>query len=309
MNKNDRYDLAVIGAGSAGFSAAITAAETGARVALIGSGTIGGTCVNVGCVPSKTMIRAVETLHQARAASRFAGIKAEANMEDWRALIAQKDDLVAHLRQAKYIDLLPSYDNVTYLEGAAKLTEGGVSVDGTVIKAGKTIIATGSSPSLPDIPGIEDVPHLNSTQALELKTPPGSLMVIGGGYIGCELAQMFARAGVEVTIVCRSRLLPGAEPEIGEALTGYLRNEGIAVRRGLSYKKIRRTGKGIALDVNEGGRQTTIEAEQVLITTGRRPNTDRLGLEEAGVELLANGGIKVTMGCGPPGKASMPPAT
>ncbi|HEC90107.1 MAG TPA: mercury(II) reductase, partial [Alphaproteobacteria bacterium] len=128
---------------------------------------------------------------------------------------------------------------------------------------------------------------------LELKILPGSLIVIGGGYIGCELAQMFSRAGVEVTVVCRSRLLPGAEPEIGEALTGYLRDEGISVRRGLSYKEIRRTGKGIALEADDGGEQTVIEAEQVLITTGRRPNTDRLGLKEAGVALLANGGIKV----------------
>ncbi len=290
---NGRYDLAVIGAGSAGFSAAITAAETGAQVALIGHGTIGGTCVNVGCVPSKTMIRAVEIMHQARAASRFAGIKAQANIADWSALTAQKDDLVAQLRQAKYIDLLPSYDNVTYLEGAARLTEGGVSVDGATVKAGKVIIATGSSPSLPDIPGIEDVPCLNSTQALELKTLPKSLLVIGGGYIGCELAQMFARAGIKVTIVCRSRLLPGAEPEISAALTGYLRGEGISVRDGLSYREIRRTGKGIALEASEGGGQTVIEAELLLATTGRRPNTESLGLGEMGVDLLPNGGIKV----------------
>ncbi len=291
--ENGGYDLAVIGAGSAGFSAAITAAETGARVALIGHGTIGGTCVNVGCVPSKTMIRAVEIMHQARTASRFAGIKAQAHIEDWRALTAQKDDLVAQLRQAKYIDLLPSYDNITYLEGAARLTECGITVNGKTIKAGKIIIATGSSPSLPDIPGIKDVPHLDSTQALELKTPPKSLLVIGGGYIGCELAQMFARAGIKLTIVCRSRLLPGAEPEIGEALTGYLRDEGISVRDGLTYKRIRRTDKGVALDVNEGGGQAAIEAGQVLITTGRRPNTDGMGLEEASLALLANGGIEV----------------
>lgn len=110
--RNGHYDLAVIGAGSAGFSAAITAAELGAQVALIGHGTIGGTCVNVGCVPSKTLIRAAETLHRARAASRFAGIRGEAEITDWRAVIAQKDELVAALRQAKYVDLLPAYHSV-----------------------------------------------------------------------------------------------------------------------------------------------------------------------------------------------------
>ena len=104
------YDLAVIGAGSAGFSAAITAADLGARVALIGHGTIGGTCVNVGCVPSKTMIRAAETVHQAATASRFSGVQGNVSVKDWRALIAQKDELVSELRGAKYADVLPAYD-------------------------------------------------------------------------------------------------------------------------------------------------------------------------------------------------------
>ena len=125
---NGRFDLAVIGAGSAGFSAAITAAELGAQVALVGHGTIGGTCVNVGCVPSKTLIRAVETLHQARAASRFEGIEARSDVTDWRALVAQKDELVAGLRQAKYADLLPAYNSIAYMEGPARLANDGVTL-------------------------------------------------------------------------------------------------------------------------------------------------------------------------------------
>ena len=141
----DGYDLAVIGAGSAGFSAAITAAEQGARVALIGSGTIGGTCVNVGCVPSKAMIRATETLHQAQAASRFAGIRAEAHVTDWGALNAQKDELVGQLRQAKYIDLLPSYNNIAYIEGSARLAGNGLTVDGAPIE--DTSVEAGCSSS------------------------------------------------------------------------------------------------------------------------------------------------------------------
>ncbi len=291
--KGNGYDLAVIGAGSAGFSAAITAAEQGARVALIGSGTIGGTCVNVGCVPSKAMIRATETLHQAQAASRFAGIHAGAHVADWRALNAQKDELVGQLRQAKYIDLLPSYNNIAHIEGSARLTGSGLTVDGTPVDAGKVVIATGSAPMPPDIAGIEDIPYLTSTEALSLEALPKSLLVIGGGFIGSELAQMLGRAGVAVTIVNRSRLLPGTEPEISEALTGYLRDEGINVRDGLSYESIRRTGRGIALDIIAQGRAATIEAEQVLVTAGRRANTDNLGLDEAGVETLPNGGIRI----------------
>src|SRR5258708_25169217 len=125
-HRGKSFDLAVVGAGSAGFSAAITAAEQDAHVALIGHGAIGGTCVNIGCVPSKTLIRAAETLHQASAAKRFGGISARAHAEDWRALVQQKDELVAGLRQSKYADLLPAYNGLTYVEGKARLAEGGV---------------------------------------------------------------------------------------------------------------------------------------------------------------------------------------
>ncbi len=290
---NGRYDLAVIGAGSAGFSAAIAAADQGAQVALIGHGTIGGTCVNVGCVPSKTLIRAVETLHQAHAASRFAGIEARSSLKDWRALIAQKDDLVTGLRRAKYIDVLPSYNTVAYMEGAALLTGNGVSVNGDALTLDKIVIATGSSPTVPSIPGIEDVPHLTSMTALELDHLPQSIMVIGAGYIGCELAQMLARAGVAVTVLCRRRLLPEGEPEISEALTRCFRDEGITVRSGVSYKEIRRTDESVALTIAGNDGDDTVVAEQVLVATGRRPNTEGMGLEEAGVELLPTGGIKI----------------
>src|SRR6266567_2951928 len=133
------FDLAVIGAGSAGFSAAITAAEQGAQVALIGHGTIGGTCVNIGCVPSKTLIRATETLHQASAAERFAGIS---------ALVHQKDELVAGLRQSKYVDLLPAYNSISYMEGQARLAEGGVALNGDLVKAERFIITTGARPAV-----------------------------------------------------------------------------------------------------------------------------------------------------------------
>jgi mercury(II) reductase len=287
------YDLVVIGAGSAGFSASITAADQGAQVALIGSGTIGGTCVNIGCVPSKTLIRAAETLHNARVAARFAGITAEAELTDWRSTVRQKDTLVSELRHAKYTNLLPAYNGIAYREGAARLIEGGVEVNGARIPAGKIIIATGARPAIPAIPGIEAVPYLTSTTALDLEELPRSLLVIGGGYIGAELAQMFARAGVRVTLVCRSRLLPEAEPEIGAALTGYFQDEGISVISGIAYRAIRKTENGIALDISRDGQNTTIDADQVLITTGRAPNIEGLGLTEHGIAVSPKGGIVV----------------
>lgn len=292
-HENGTYDLAVIGAGSAGFSAAITAAEQGARVALIGHGIIGGTCVNTGCLPSKTLIRAAEALHQVEAASRFKGIQADARLGDWRAVLRQKNELVASLRQAKYMDLLPAYNTIAYLEGQARLANGGVTVDGALIRSDKVIITTGASPSLPLIPGIDSVPYLTSTTALELEVLPRSLVVLGGGYIGCELGQMFARMGVQVTIVDIVPILSAAEPEISQALAGYFRDEGLTIRESVKTRAIRQTEHGVALDVFSDGRDETIEAEQALVTTGRRANTAGLGLEEVGVALQANGAIKV----------------
>lgn len=292
-DQNSRYDLVVVGAGSAGFSAAITAADQGAQVALIGAGTIGGTCINIGCVPSKTLIRAAETLHNARIAARFSGIAAEARVTDWRAAIRQKDDLVARLRRAKYTDLLAAYSGIAYREGLACLVEGGVEVAGVRIASDKIIIATGARPTIPAIPGIETVPFLTSTTALDLADLPRSLLVVGGGYIGVELAQMFSRAGVKVTLVCRSRLLPKAEPEIGAALTEYFADEGISVISGVTYRGIGKTAAGISLDVMRNSQMVKIEADQVLLTTGRTPNVENLGLSACGVGVSPKGSIIV----------------
>ena len=291
-NPEGYFDLAVIGAGSAGFSAAITAAEYGARVALIGYGTIGGTCVNVGCVPSKAMIRAVETLHSAKGAARFDGVEATAQVTDWAALVAQKQALVDDLRAAKYVDVLPSYEGVNYIEGQASFTkDGSLRVGERTIHAPKVIIATGSSPHVPDIPGLSDVDWLDSTSALEQKQLPKSLMVIGGGYIGVEIAQLFARADVEVTIVTRRGLLPEAEPEVSEALTKAFADEGIKVLDGLSYDRFEVSGKSVTLHAELNGVAIRIEAEKLLLATGRVPNTGSLALDIAGIDTNARGGI------------------
>lgn len=288
------YDLAVIGAGSAGFSAAITAADEGAQVVLIGHGTVGGTCVNVGCVPSKALIRAAETLHGAHAADRFDGIEASARVTDWGATVRQKQDLVNGLRKAKYSDVLKNYNSVTYLEGEAVFSQDGkLTVNGNAIDTKNIIIATGARPAMPSIEGIENVPYLTSTTALELETLPASLLVIGAGYIGAEIAQVFARAGVQVTIISRRGLLPEAEPEIGKALTGYFENEGITLVSGISYDRIEARSNSIVLTVHDeiGIREFT--SEKVLVATGRTPNTEHLNLASAGIELTANNGVKV----------------
>ena len=287
-------DIAVIGAGSAGFAAAIRAAELGARVALIGHGTLGGTCVNIDCVPSKTLIRAAEALHGGRAAARFAGIDGATRLRDWSALATQKDALVASLRQAKYTDVLKAHERISYRQGRARIVGTGLTVGDETMAPVRIVIATGAAPSRPAIAGLETVPWLDSTGALALRRLPASLLVVGGGFVGCELGQMFARAGVAVTIVCRSRLMPQAEPEIGAALADYLRAEGIDVRCGAAYEAVEGDTAGVALTLRTAdGRPDAVRAERLLVAAGRRPNTAGLGLAEAGIATDARGAIHV----------------
>ncbi len=287
------FDVAVIGAGSAGFSAAITAAELGAKVALVGHGTIGGTCVNVGCVPSKTLIRAAEAVHGGLAARRFPGLGGTIALEDWRELAAAKDELVAGLRQKKYVDLLPAYPGVSYIEGKARFADGALIVGDAPMPASKIILAMGARAAVPPIPGLDSVAFLTSTSALALDRLPKSLLVIGGGVIGVELGQMFARLGVAITICCRSRLLPELDPDVSAALRGYLEAEGIRVCAGVRYQRIEQTAGGVELTCDGSAPSSTIAAEQVLIATGRQPNSDGLGLEGRGVALDPHGGIIV----------------
>ena len=288
------FDLAVIGAGSAGFSASITATEAGKRVALIGHGLIGGTCVNVGCVPSKTMIRAAEAIHGAKAAKRFPGLSGAARVDDWAALMAGKEALVSGLRQKKYADLLPGYEGITYIdEGSARLVPGGVMVGSRLIRAPKVIIATGGRPALPPIPGIRAVPTLDSTSLLALETLPESLVFLGGGYVGAELAQMMARMGVRITMVCRSRLLPQAEPEVSAALTEVFREEGITMHCGVTYDACHRAGARAVLCIEEGGKRLELTADHLVVTAGRSPNTEGLGLADMGIKTDRRGAIMV----------------
>jgi mercuric reductase len=293
--QDTRPDVLIIGVGSAAFSAAITAAELGARVVMAGEGTIGGTCVNIGCVPSKALIRAMQAVHDARRAGRFDGVSATAAVSHWKALVEQKRALVSDLRHAKYEDLLRQYPTISYVKGRAAFTGNGteMAVNGALYRARKVILAVGASPSLPPIAGIQSVPVLDSTKALDLEDLPESLLVVGGGFIGCELAQMFARAGVKVTICCRRRLLPHAEPEASRALSEYLRAEGIVVCQGVTYRKIEARGKGIALTCQTPAGETVIEAAQVLAAAGRQPNTSGLGLDRVGIALNEAGGIAV----------------
>ncbi|MCY9669544.1 mercury(II) reductase [Paenibacillus alginolyticus] len=293
LGGGDNYDLLIIGSGGAAFSAAIKAVEHGAKVAMIERGTVGGTCVNIGCVPSKTLLRAGEMNHLAKS-NPFLGLNTSAGQVDLAQLVAQKDELVGELRQHKYVDLIGEY-GFELIRGEAKfIDEKTIEVNGQQFTAKRFLIATGASPSIPDIPGLHEVDYLTSTSLLELKQLPKTLAVIGSGYIAMELGQLFHQLGSEVTLMQRSpRLFKAYDPEISESVTQALTEQGIQVITGLTYERVEARGdlKQVHLSVN--GESKVVEAEQLLIATGRKPNTEALHLSVAGINTGARGEIIV----------------
>jgi len=240
------------------------------------------------------MIRAAEAIYGAKAAARFAGLSATARVDDWGAVVAAKDELVFQLREKKYLDLLPGYKKIDYIdEGPARLVEGGVKAGDRLIRAPRIIIASGARPLLPAIKGIKQIDTLDSTGLLALQTLPESLIFIGAGYIGAELALMMARFGVKVTLVCRSRLLPEAEPEVSEALAHEFRAQGVSLYCAVSYKECKKDQNGVRLVVEKGGKTVELKAQRLVVTAGRRANSEQMGLEEAGVKLNGRGAIIV----------------
>ncbi len=288
------FDLMVIGGGSAGFAAAIKGAELGYRIALVEAGTIGGTCVNVGCIPSKTLIRAVEQFHQA-AQHRFDGVETMAGRLNWPLVIDQKDELVEEMRQSKYLDVLAAYPEITYIRGRARLTGGsGVDIDGVSYTPGKIVIATGAQPWAPPIPGLAEAGYLTSTTVMQLKELPKSMLVLGANAVGLELAQTFARAGVSVTLLeLMPAIAPFEEPEISEALADYLNSEGLRMITGFQTLKVERKDGRYFLAGKVNEEEFALNADQLLVATGRRPNTNGMDLEKAGVRLGKQGEILV----------------
>ena len=293
-SKHRDYDLMTIGGGSAAFAAAIKAAELGARVAIVEKGTIGGTCVNIGCVPSKTLIKAAELCYHS-AYPQFEGLTACPPPSNWQRVVKQKDELVAALRQGKYVDVAAVYPTITILKGDATLLGGRqVRVDGTVYEPEKIVVATGSSPWAPPIPGLQEAGFLNSEQALSLEVLPASMIIIGGGSIGLEFAQLFARFGVHVMVLeSGPQVAMAEEPEIGEALVRYLEDEKVRICTNVTIIRVERRDGGYLVHTQTDGKPEVCRAERLLVATGRRPNTSDIGLEDAGVVLGAKGEIVV----------------
>lgn len=280
------YDFAIIGSGGGAFAAAIHARRLGARVVMIERGTVGGTCVNVGCVPSKTLLAGAKAYHTA-ASHPFDGLSTTASGVDLAALIQQKNELIADMRQHKYLDLAKSYD-FEIINGEAQFTgPTTLAVDGREIAATSYLIATGADPSVPSIPGIENADYLTSTTAMEQTSVPQHLVTIGGGFVGLEQSQLWARLGASVTII--GRIAPRAEPELASRLRKILLDEGITVVDA-NATRVEQHGGHKVVHTDSG---TFADGDAILVATGRTARVAALALAAADVELDGNGFVKV----------------
>jgi mercuric reductase len=290
MTERNGFDFAVIGAGSAAFAAAIRATSLGARVALIERGTVGGTCVNVGCIPSKHLLAASQ-VYETAGDHPFKGVETRRAGVDLPALIAKKTGLVEELRAEKYVDLASRY-GFEIIRGHARFAgPERLDVDDREIDAARTVIATGSAPWAPPIDGLDEAGYLTSTTAMDLSALPESLLVIGGNSIGLELGQVFANLGTKVTIVeALDRIAPLEEPETSEVMTQILEEQGVRVVTSARVTHVEAgPPKAVVAETNHGALRLT--SAEILVATGRRPVIDGLDLEKAGVEPDERGGL------------------
>ena len=279
----ESYDVAVIGMGPGGEHVAGILAERGLRVLGIDSGLVGGECPYWGCIPSKMMIRAANTLAEAGRVAQLAGNVAEIH-SDW-APVARRireeatdnwDDRVAVERFVG--------KGGTFVRGTGRLTgPGRVDVDGISYAVTRgVVVATGSKPAIPPIPGMDQVPFWTNHEAVETKELPASMIVLGGGAIGCELAQVFARFGVQVSVVeAADYLLSMEEPEAGELLQSVFESEGIQVHAGMTARRVDGDGDGVAVELDGG---LVLRAERLLVATGRRADPAAAGLDSVGMD-------------------------
>jgi mercuric reductase len=286
--------VAILGTGSGASAAALKAASEGAQVTMIEAGIIGGTCVNVGCVPSKIMIRTAHIAHLMRD-NPFAGIASVEPGLDRSALVAQQQGRVEELRYAKYESIIESDPNINLIKGRASFQDTNTLLvkrpDGSekLVVADRILIATGAKPALPPIPGLADTPYWTSTEALVAEKLPEHLIVLGGSVVALELAQAFLRLGARVTLMARSTLMSKDDPAIDQGLGEVLAGEGMTVMRHTVPDRVIHDGEQFQLQVGE----TTHRCDALLVATGRNPNTRQLGLDRIGVKTGNKGAILI----------------
>ena len=281
------YDLIIIGGGAGAFASAIRANELGAKTALVNSGLpLGGTCVNVGCVPSKTLLYAGEVLYHARHHG-IPGVELEVKRFDFQKVVQNELALVEKLRQEKYEKVLKNLEHVTAIEGKAKfVSQSEVEVNGEKLSAEKFIIAAGSTATVPPIERIREAGFITHIEALRLQKQPKELIVIGAGPLGLEFAQMFSRFGTKVAVLQRGpSIFPPAEPELTTRLSEILEKEGITIKTNVEIQSAGKNGDKKTVSYLINGKPEKVSGNEILLAAGKTPNTRGLGLDTVGVEI------------------------
>lgn len=280
MTEAEDFGLIVIGSGGAAFAGAIRARDLGRRVLMVDRATIGGTCVNVGCIPSKALLVRSER-------ARLAGAPSLADA------LHTKGELVERLRQAKYVNLLAEY-GIEFRSGDARLVDPHtVAIDGWAASSEAILVAAGARPAVPPIPGLEEAGCLTSTSALELDEAPRRLAVLGAGPVGLELGQMFGNFGSEVAFIARREIAPRAEPEVSSTLREVLESDGHRILAPATTAEVRVEGAEKLLRGEADGQAFELRVDEILVATGRTPNARGLGLQGVGVELDPGGAVIV----------------
>lgn len=296
----NQFDLLILGSGSTAFAASIRAAELGKTAAMTEMRTLGGTCVNRGCLPSKNLIEAARIVWEA-AHPRYSGLAPVKMDVNFAELIAQKQEVVQGYRDKKYQSILYEEDKIKVFDDRAELVDAHtIRVGESLLRGDQILVATGTRPVIPPIEGLDRVSYLTSdlltvNEGMELTELPESLVIIGAGYIALELGQMFHRFGTQVTILERSQvILPRYEPEVSDVLTFILRKEGLKIITEAQVTRVSQKSENeIEVTANVGGKEQTFSAQKLLVAAGREPNTDDIGLEKVGVELDERGFVKV----------------
>ena len=291
-----QYDLIIIGGGSAAFSAAIKAEGLGLNTLMVNGGLdFGGTCVNVGCVPSKNLIRAGEAAHRA-SHSNFEGIKPKGFEIDFATVIKSKKRLVANLQQKKYLDVVSDFQGLTMKQGWAEFVDKNtIVVNGSEQYRGiKILIATGSTTHIPAIKGLSSSGYLTNISLFNLEEQPKSLIVLGGGYVALELAQAYHRLGTRVTLLQRSNhILSNQSADVSDEIARHLVSEGAEIQTGLRFVEVLNQAGQVHVVAGQDGVVKTFSAEKIVVATGTKPNTSRLALENIGLQLTASGHVAV----------------
>ncbi len=296
MPETQAYDTNIIGSGQAGGPLSTAMVRAGRKAVLLECEHVGGTCINVGCTPTKTMIASGEVAYLIRRAREY-GVDTAGLFIDMKAVRRRKREVVNDFRSGSIEKIREGGVDVIIGE-ACFVSPKDVAVDlvggNRLILTGKTIVInTGARPARPPVPGLESVPVLTSTSVMELDEVPGNLVILGGGYIGVEFGQLFRRLGSSVTIIQRGpALLAKEDPDIAEEVANLLRDDGIEILLSAETKAVRPNGAGVRLTVEVDGFQTEITGSHLLLAAGRAPNTEGLNLSEAGVKTDERGFIQ-----------------